>query len=62
METKTILVEKKNHIAIITLNRPEKYNAINLQMKNELYQVLDELDADSEEEVSIELGKRKSDV
>lgn len=62
METTTILVEKKNHIATITLNRPEKYNAINLQMKNELYQVLDELDADSEEEVSIELGKRKSDV
>jgi len=51
METTTILVEKKNHIATITLNRPEKYNAINLQMKNELYQVLDELDADSEEEV-----------
>lgn len=60
METKTILVEKKNHIAIITLNRPEKYNAINLQMKNELYQVLDELDADDDVQVVVMTGAGKS--
>ena len=56
MQYKTILVEKKNHIAIITLNRPEKLNAINLQMKNEIYQALDELEADDDVQVVIMTG------
>ena len=56
MEYKTILVEKKNHIAILTLNRPEKLNAINLEMKNGLYQALEELESDDDVQVVIMTG------
>ncbi|MGB2799069.1 MAG: enoyl-CoA hydratase/isomerase family protein [Dehalococcoidia bacterium] len=56
MQYKNILVEKKDHIAILTLNRPEKLNAINLELKNELYQALDELEADGDVRVVIMAG------
>ena len=56
MQYKTILVEKKDQIAIITLNRPEKLNAINLELKNELYQALGELEADDDVRVVIMTG------
>ena len=52
----TILVEMKNHMAILTLNRPDKLNAINLQMKRELNQALSELEADSDVRVVIMTG------
>ena len=39
-ENNTILTEVKNEIGIITLNRPQEMNAINLEMLNEIaYQV-----------------------
>ena len=56
MQYKNILIEKKDHIAILTLNRPEKLNAINLELKNELYQALDELEADDDVRVVIMAG------
>ena len=56
MQYKNILIEKKNHIATLTLNRPEKLNAINLELKNELYQALDELEADGDVRVVIMAG------
>ena len=56
MEYKTILVEKQNAIGILTLNRPDKLNAINLEMKNELYQALKELEADNDVQVAIMTG------
>ncbi len=44
MEYKTIKFQiKENGIGILTLNRPEKLNAISFQMEEELHQVLDEL-------------------
>lgn len=44
MEYKTIKFEiKENGIGILTLNRPEKLNAISFQMEEELHQVLDHL-------------------
>jgi len=46
MSYRTILVEKKEKIAVVTLNRPEKLNAINLDMKKELYEALCGLEAD----------------
>ena len=44
----TILVEKKNRVAIITLNRPEMRNALNSQLIAEMLAVLQELEGDSE--------------
>jgi len=53
---KTILVEKKNHIAILTLNRPERLNAMNLQLRKEIHHALDELEADDDVRVVIMTG------
>lgn len=44
MEYKTIKFElQENGIGILTLNRPEKLNAISFQMEEEFHQVLDQL-------------------
>jgi len=45
---KTILVEKQGPVGIITLNRPEKLNAMNLEMKNEMSDALSEMEADDD--------------
>lgn len=46
MQYKTILVEKRDGIAVITLNRPDKLNAVNLEMRLEVLNALDELEVD----------------
>lgn len=43
----SILLEIKNSIAFITLNRPEKFNAFNREMAFELQHVLDECEKDN---------------
>jgi len=53
---KTILVEKKNHLAILSFNRPEKLNAINVQLKREVSQALIELETDDDVRVVIMTG------
>ena len=45
---KTIIVEKQNPVGIITLNRPEKLNAMNLEMKNELSDALSQMEVDDD--------------
>ena len=42
----TILVERRGGVAIITINRPENRNALNIQTRAEGAAVLDELRAD----------------
>lgn len=44
----TILVEKDDSIATIVLNRPEKYNAIDMKMREELYFAFRYLEKDVE--------------
>ncbi len=44
---KTVLVAIENRIAWVTLNRPEKRNAISPELCNEMLQVLDALEADT---------------
>ena len=39
----TLLVERRDRVAIITINRPEKRNALNIQTRQEGAAVLDEL-------------------
>lgn len=44
--TQTVLMELNGAIAILTLNRPEKLNAINYAMNDRLVDLLDEIEAD----------------
>lgn len=46
MEYETILVEREEGVAFVTLNRPERLNAMSFQMKAELVRALQELDRD----------------
>jgi len=39
----TLLVERRDRVAIITINRPEKRNALNIQTREEGAQILEEL-------------------
>jgi enoyl-CoA hydratase len=43
MSYKTLLTELENGIYIITINRPDKLNAINKQVMNDLNEVIDEV-------------------
>jgi enoyl-CoA hydratase/carnithine racemase len=48
MPTETVLYEKLDHVARITLNRPERVNAINQQMLNDLDNALDTAEGDDD--------------
>jgi enoyl-CoA hydratase/carnithine racemase len=43
---KTLILERRDSIAVVRLNRPEKHNAISRQMSEELVACLDALDGD----------------
>lgn len=48
MPYELILIDREDSIAIITVNRPDKYNALNDQVVAEMSAALDELEADDE--------------
>jgi enoyl-CoA hydratase len=52
----TILYEKANNIAKVTLNRPDKLNALNSTVYNELYDVFEAIENDDEVKVVILTG------
>lgn len=52
----TLLVERRERVAIITINRPEKRNALNIKTREEGARVLDELREDAEVRVLIFTG------
>jgi enoyl-CoA hydratase/carnithine racemase len=52
----TIIYEKKNRIAYITLNRPKFLNAYNIRMRDELYEVLGAVKGDPEVLVGVFKG------
>jgi methylglutaconyl-CoA hydratase len=56
----TILYEKKNRVAYITLNRPEIHNAFNDTMISELTNVFEDLNDQDDVRVIILTGKGKS--
>lgn len=56
MNFETILIDKKDHIGIISLNRPDQLNAFNVTMAKELNQSLNEMDQDNEIRVVIVKG------
>jgi len=53
----TIIVEKKGYVAKITLNRPQRLNAINAALGLELKQALEEIAGDDEARVLVITGK-----
>ena len=56
MEYQAIMYEKKEAIAYITLNRPEKLNALSQEMMAELRHVLNDIDGDDAVRVVILTG------
>src|SRR5437867_13225397 len=52
----TILVERRGAVAIVTINRPEKRNALNIQTRSEGAAALDELRADDAVRVVVITG------
>jgi enoyl-CoA hydratase len=53
---KTLIYEKRDSIAYVTLNRPEALNVYNIQMRDDLYEVLRAIKDDSEVRVAIFKG------
>jgi enoyl-CoA hydratase/carnithine racemase len=49
----TIIYSKKDGIGYVTLNRPEALNAFNIQMRDELYEILNAIRDDDEVKVAI---------
>ena len=52
----TLIYEKKDHIAYVTLNRPQALNVYNIRMRDDLYQVLGAIKDDREVRVAIFKG------
>ena len=53
---KTLIYEKEDHIAYVTLNRPQALNVYNIQMRDDLYEVLHAIKDDPEVRVAIFKG------
>ena len=60
MSFETLLLEKKEGIAVLTLNRPERMNALNPKMSEELVQALQEVNQDDESRVLVVTGAGKA--
>ena len=52
----TLLYESKNRIGYVTVNRPDKLNALNAKAKTELMQLFDQLKTDENVDVVILTG------
>ena len=60
MTYSTIIAEKEDNIAIITLNRPEALNALNSTLMNELTMAVEEFENDTEIGCMIITGSQKA--
>jgi len=56
MSIETLLIERKKNVAWVTINRPDKLNALNARAKQELKEVFEELKSDSTVDVVILTG------
>ncbi len=56
MDYQTIILEKADHVATITLNRPDRLNAFTAQLHDELVRLLEELDQDEDVRVLVITG------
>ena len=60
MDYKNILLEQRDNIAILSLNRPNKLNAFTFSMMEEMIDALDALDADDNIHALIITGKGRA--
>lgn len=60
MSYETITLEKKGKVAVLTLNRPDRYNAVTAKMCQEFLAALDEVDKDIEARVLVLTGAGKA--
>ncbi|OTG85158.1 enoyl-CoA hydratase [Acinetobacter sp. ANC 4648] len=60
MQWDTILLEKRNGVGLITLNRPKSLNALNTQLISEMNQALDQLETDPEIGCIVLTGSEKA--
>jgi enoyl-CoA hydratase/carnithine racemase len=56
----TLLFEKRGHSGILTMNRPDKLNAVNLEMKKEIFDALSDIEVDEDIKVVILTGAGKA--
>lgn len=60
MSWKHVLLEKKDGIGTVTLNRPEKYNAFGGLMRQDIFEAVTELSEDAEVRVVVITGAGKA--
>jgi 2-(1,2-epoxy-1,2-dihydrophenyl)acetyl-CoA isomerase len=60
MANQLVLLERSNHVATITLNRPDAYNALNLELTRDLFQAVLEVDEDPEVRCVVLTGAGKA--
>lgn len=60
MKYETLKIEIADRVARVTLNRPEMFNAINLKMRQELSDVLDELEKSNDVRAVLMTGAGKA--
>lgn len=60
MAYETLIYEKEEGIGIVTLNRPDHLNALNMKLKEELPKVFDKMEKDPEVKVLILTGGMKT--
>ena len=60
MSFETLLIERRDRVALVTLNRPQALNALNSTVMRELGQLLAELQADSDVGAVVLTGSEKA--
>lgn len=60
MEFETIILEKKDHIATLTLNRPDDLNALSPQVYDELYAAAEDVSSDGHTRVLVIKGNGRA--
>ncbi|MCX8185371.1 MAG: enoyl-CoA hydratase/isomerase family protein [Sulfolobales archaeon] len=60
MELKYVLYEKRDNVAIVTLNRPERLNALNRELLQDLHRALEQAERDSDIRVVVLTGAGKA--
>src|SRR5215468_11790129 len=56
MSLENVLIEKRGRVAIVTINRPDKLNALNIATRNDILAAFDQLERDEEVRVVVITG------